>query len=586
MQFSILLTTVIILFGFILGLSALVFGLRKKVKEKEKDLLKEKQEITRRLYESSILREIGERTGYSLNVEEIMQIITGSLRQFIDYTAVSYVVINPEKIKFYTHFEQSVDRGFLEEMRSRMAASLEALLDKKVDSPIEEVVSGAIFVEGLPSTIGSYFNIPLVIGGKLSGLLTIAHATVGLYREEDMTILYKITSQASMAVTRLQEVVEAEKAKLNAMVESMGDGVVMVDTEYRIIVANPAVRKTIGSDKKDITIFDFVDFLGGKFDIHGKLEKSLSQGDTCVSDRLEIGKNFFEIVVCPVKQRGAKGEQVTFGAIAVFHDITKDIQLEKVKEEFTSMIVHELRSPLDGMKKIIELVVSGNIDKNSPKFKGYIDMVYSSCSNMLELVNDILDYSKLSAGKFEIKERSANIKDVVEDRVMFYSPLASTKQVELSSFVHESLKDNFIFDDHATKQVINNFISNALKFTGESGRIKLISFLWDPTAGIPVEAVKKMEEMPCSLANTDIKMNEPSIVVAVLDSGVGIKSEHVNQLFFTYKQLEEGFYSETKGTGLGLAIAKGIVENHKGVVGLTSIEGRGSCFFFAIPARR
>jgi signal transduction histidine kinase len=158
--------------------------------------------------------------------------------------------------------------------------------------------------------------------------------------------------------------------------------------------------------------------------------------------------------------------------------------------------------------------------------------------------------------------------------------------VELAGVVHESLKDNFVLDDHALKQVINNFISNALKFTGEGGRIKLVSFLWDPSSGIPEEAVKKMEEMPCGIAAQDIKMSEPAIVVAVLDTGVGIKPEHTNELFFTYKQLEEGFYSEAKGTGLGLAIAKGIIENHKGVVGLTSIEGRGSCFFFAIPARR
>jgi two-component system, NtrC family, sensor histidine kinase KinB len=587
MQVSLLVSIIIILIGFLLGTAGWVLGLHKKIKEKEKDLLKEKQEITRRLYESSILKEIGERTGYSLNVEEIMQIITGSLRQFIDYTAVSYFVIYPEKIKFNIHFEQSVAKDFLAEMKKRMAASLEALMDKKVDlDAMEEIVSGAIFVESLSSDIGSFFNIPLVIGGKLAGLLTIAHTSAGLYKEEDMTILYKITNQASMAVTRLQEVVAAEQVKLNAMVESMGDGVVMVDAEYRVIVANPAIKKIVNLTKPEITIFDFVDFLGGKFDIHGKLEKALSQGDVCVSDRIELGKNFFEVVVCPVKHKTPKGEEVTYGAVTVFHDITKDIQIEKLKEDFTSMIVHELRSPLDGMKKIIELVVSGTIKKSSPKFNEYISMVYQSCASMLELVNDILDYSKLSAGKFEIHERPSNIKDIVNDRIMFYGPLASTKKVELSGYIGEGLQDNFILDDHALKQVINNFISNALKFTGESGRIRLVSFLFDPEQGIPKEAAEKMDEMPCGVTVDDLKFKEKSIVVAVLDSGVGIKPEHTNQLFFTYKQLEEGFYSETKGTGLGLAIAKGIIENHKGVVGLASHEGRGSAFFFAIPARR
>jgi two-component system, NtrC family, sensor histidine kinase KinB len=585
MQLYIFITVSIVLLAFLLAVFGWVSALRRKVKEKEATITKEKEESTRRLYEISILKEIGERTGYSLDVEEIMQIITGSLRQFIDYTAVSYAVIYPEKVKLNTHFEQSVDRGFLDELKKRMLASLEALLDKGVDlATLEEVVSGAIFADGLPGGVQSYFNIPLTIGGKLRGLLTVAHTTPGLYKEADMTILYKIVAQASQAVARLQEVVAAEKGKLNAMVESMGDGVVMVDPEYRIIVANPAVRKIINTTKPEISIFDFVDSLGGKFDIHGKLEKALSRGETCLSEKIEIEGLSYEIGVCPVRQYAAKGE-TTYGAVVVFHDITKDIQLERVKEEFTSMIVHELRSPLDGMKKILELMVSGTIKKASPKFKEYMGMVYASSSTMLELVNDILDYSKLSAGKFEIHKKEADIKEVLKDRVMFYSPLATTKNIDLSEHVDSSAENNMTFDDHALKQVMNNYISNALKFTGENGRIRIVSFVLDPGAGIPKSAALKLEEMPCGLAASDITTPGPALVVAVQDSGVGIKEGQTKELFFTYKQLEQGFYSESKGTGLGLAIAKGIVEAHGGQVGANSIEGRGSCFYFAIPAR-
>lgn len=588
MQLYTFITLSVVLFAFLLAVFGWAFGLHKKIKEKEAAIAKEKEEATRRLYEISILKEIGERTGYSLDVEEIMQIITGSLRQFIDYTAVAYVVIYPEKTRLNTHFEQSVDHSFLDELKKRMLASLEALQDKKVDpGALEEIVSGAIFVDGLPGGVESYFNIPLTIGGRLQGLLTVAHTTSGLYKEADMTILYKITNQASQAVARLQEVVEAEKGKLNAMVESMGDGVVMVDAEYRVIVANPAVRRIINAvnplaNGKDITIFDFVDFLGGKFDIHGKLEKALSQGETCLSEKIELGSEFYEIGVCPVRHQAAKG-QVTYGAVVVFHDITKDIQLEKVKEEFTSMIVHELRSPLDGMKKILELVVSGTIKKTSPKFKEYIGMVYSSSSSMLELVNDILDYSKLSAGKFEIHKREADIKEVIKDRIMFYSPLAATKAIEFSEYVDGSVGGHWVFDDHALKQVINNYISNALKFTGENGRIKIVAFAYEPSVGIPKTAMDKMEEMPCGFTGDDLKIAGSSLVVAVQDSGVGIKAGGTKELFFSYKQLERGFYSESKGTGLGLAIAKGIVESHGGQVGANSIEGRGSCFYFAIP---
>ena len=131
-------------------------------------------------------------------------------------------------------------------MKERMIASLSALTEKSLESVVlDEVVSGAIVVDELKQKIGSIFNIPIVISGMVVGVLSVAHTNVGLYKEEDMTILYKITAQASEAVSRLQEVVKMEKGKLNAMVESMEDGVLMVDTEYRIVVANPAIKKII-----------------------------------------------------------------------------------------------------------------------------------------------------------------------------------------------------------------------------------------------------------------------------------------------------------------------------------------------------
>ncbi len=251
-----------IIIPIFLILVILVFYFYWSLKKREKEIVKEREESTRRLYELAILKELGERTGYSLNIEEILQIITGSLRQFIDYTAVGYIVVAPEKLKINTHIEKPVSSLFLKEMKKRMIASLSALTDKSFLIPLQldEVVSGAIIVDEIKQSIGSLFNIPIVIGGVVAGVLSVAHVDAGLYKEEDMTILYKITAQASEAVSRLEEVVKMEKGKLNAMVESMQDGVLMVDTEYRIVVANPAVKKIIKFDgKKDINIFDFVD---------------------------------------------------------------------------------------------------------------------------------------------------------------------------------------------------------------------------------------------------------------------------------------------------------------------------------------
>jgi len=554
------------------------------LRRKEREIVKEREEATRRIYELAILKELGERVGYSLDVEEILQIITGSLKQFIDYTAVGYVVIAPEKIKMNTHIERSVSRHFLSEMKSRMIASLSALTDKTFDPQnIDEVLSGAIVIDEIKQDIGSLFNIPLVIDGVVVGVLTVAHISSGLYKEEDMTILYKITGQASLAVSRLQEVVKKEKGKLNAMVESMGDGVLMVDSEYRVVVANPAIKKIIkAGEKKEISVFDFIDVLGGKFDIRGRLEESVSKKVSYVSERININDVYFEIGVYPVSHSLSKGGYQMLGAVVVFHDISKDIELERVREEFTGMIVHELRSPLDGIKKIIELIVSGSITADSDKFKEYLSMAHQSSASMLELVNDILDLSKLQAGKFEVNKEKSDIKEIIANRVSFYKISADSRGISLKTSLNNNLPEFLEFDPQAVKQILNNFISNAIKFTSKDGFILVSAFIFDPSSSFPKDLDK--QGIVVFPEEKDIKIKKASLCVVVSDVGTGIPEDNIKELFHTFKQAKlNPVDRESKGTGLGLVIAKGIAEEHGGTVGVVSKESIGSSFFFTIP---
>lgn len=573
-----------VIFVLFAGSVFLVFYFFFLLQKREREIKKDKEELTRRLYELAILKELGERVGYSLNVEEILQIITGSLRQFIDYSAVGYIVLSPDRLKIHTHIDKPVSRLFLKEMKDKMVASLGALTDRSFDqASIEEIFSGAIVVPDLERGVGSLFNIPLVIAGQVAGVLTIAHIDQGLYKEADMTILYKITNQASEAVSRLQEVVRMEQGKLNAMVLSMGDGVLMVDNEYRIIVANPAVKNIIKfKAEKPINIFDFVDALGGKFDIHGRLEEAIVNGSSYLSGRINIEDAFFEIGVYPVTHSPLKGNRETFGAVVVFHDVTKDIELEKVRDEFTSMIVHELRSPLDGVKKIIELLVGEKVAYGSSEYSDYLKMVYQSSSSMLELVNDILDLSKIQAGKFEIHREKASIKEVVQNRITFYKVSADTRNINLSAVFDQNLPELADFDPQAIKQTLNNFLSNAIKFTSAQGSIIVSTFIYSGQGELP--EMQWPVKPPVFPTLTDFDLSVPSICIVVSDTGLGIPEESIKELFHTYKQASlSPVTNDDKGTGLGLVIAKGIVDAHKGTIGVVSKHQVGTSFFFTIP---
>lgn len=548
-------------------------------------LKKREQETNRRMYELAILKELGERIGYSLDMRQIADVITGSLHQFIEYSAVSYMLLGGEKILFNIHLEKSVHRGFIDEVRNRMLQSLSALLDKQFkQDQVDEVLSGAILTENVKEPVRSFFNIPLVIGEKVAGVLTVAHTQADLYKEEELTILYKIVSQASQAVSRLQEVVKTEQNKLNAMVESMADGIVMTDTDYRIMVANPSARKAIGIDeKKEIDIFDFIEKFDGKFDIKGRLEESVKLSKSYASDKIILGDKFYQFFVFPVKSNMALFEGKMLGGVVIFHDVTKEMEVEKLREDFTHMIVHELRAPLDGIRKISEVLRDDKAKHSSKGSKEYLQMIHHNSSKMLELVSNILDLAKLEAGKFEIRKEPSDIKDIVKNRIDFFDLYAKDVKVKLRSVFDKRLPTVLDFDPDGIKQVLNNLISNAVKFTRNGGNVNIFVFQHKTGANLADEFKALNDEISVKLPDDNFKDAPSSVFVAVSDNGIGISQDGIAQLFNKFKQLG-GSVSETKkGTGLGLVIAKGIVEGHGGEIGAVSEEGVGSTFYFMLP---
>ncbi|HAE36380.1 MAG: Multi-sensor signal transduction histidine kinase [Candidatus Nomurabacteria bacterium GW2011_GWF2_35_66] len=578
----VLITTLVFFVAVFLFLKNL--KLKRDIKIKEIKVEERSKEMDSKMYELAILKELGDRVGYSLDVHQIMDVITGSLHQFINYSAVSYMLLESDKILFKIHLEKSVHRGFINEVRDRMLKSLGALLDKEFkENQVEELISGAILIEEVNAPVESFFNIPLVIGGKVVGVLTVADTQNGLYKENEMTILYKITNQASSAVTKLQEVVTNEKSKLNAMVLSMSDGIVMTDLDYKILVINPAARRALSLDPmKEVTLFDFIDNLGGKFDIRGRLEESVKLKKEYTSERILLGEKFFQIFVLPVKSSSVMGQESITGGVVIFHDVTSEVEVETLRKDFTSMLVHELRSPLDGVKKISEVLKNKKITQTPESYDEYIDLIYRNSSGMLEIVNDILDVAKIEAGKFDIHKKEGDFIKIINDRVNFYSITAQSSNITLKSFFGKDIPEKVMFDSEGVEHILNNLISNALKYTNKEGLVEVITFLHKEGASLPEEAkiagYQSVNSIPLDLGQGTF------ITVIVTDNGIGIEEENIKTIFSKFKQLDtKNKVPKKNGTGLGLVIAKGIIEEHGGSIGVVSKIGVGSTFYFTIP---
>src|SRR3989339_1694485 len=551
-----------------------------QTKQLKKTFTKKEQEMGRRMYELAILKELGERIGYSLNVQNIIDIITGSLHQFIEYQVVSYMLLQPEKVIFKIHLEESVSRKFIKDIKTRMLKSLSALLNKEFsESQVEEVLTGAVIIDEIESPVQSFFNIPLVIGEKVVGVLTVAHSDPGLYKEEETTILYKITRQASEAVTRLQEVITNEQRKLNAMVESMSEGVVMTDTDYRILVANPAMKQILNIEKEEITIFDFIDNLEGKFDIRGKLEESVKLDKILPVTEVLLDNRYFHILVSPVKVNSGINKGDIIGGVVIFYDISKEKELEKMREDFTSMMVHELRSPLTGIKGISEVMILENKNKKrGKKDLEYVQVLYDSSARMLDLVNDLLDVAKISAGKFEIHKEEVDLAELLKTNTKLLSTVAKDRKIVLKTNIAKNVPEKVFLDKNRIGQSLINLLSNAIKFTIEGGSVTVQVMSHNKGVSIVKEGRENNFAWFIDKDKEEFINLSSSLFIAVTDSAFGIAEDDIKNLFNKFKQLEASVRSDHKGTGLGLSIVKGIVEAHDGIVGVFSKEGSGSTF--------
>jgi signal transduction histidine kinase len=221
------------------------------------------------------------------------------------------------------------------------------------------------------------------------------------------------------------------------------------------------------------------------------------------------------------------------------------------------MMVHELRAPLTAIKDSAELMIETFEDKGAlekEQQKRLLQIMDMQSKNLLEQINQVLDAAKIEAGKFSIEKVSSDIGEVIQNAVEPYLPQASKKQILISTDIYYPLPKVDV-DPVRITQVLNNLISNSLKFTPPNGKVVVSA---KPGDGI--------------------------VTVGVSDNGIGIPENEQKDLFSKYYQIRTTPHElAKKGTGLGLYITKGIVGAHNGSVGVISSEGKGTTIYFTLP---
>lgn len=247
-------------------------------------------------------------------------------------------------------------------------------------------------------------------------------------------------------------------------------------------------------------------------------------------------------------------------------------KLERLKSEFISIVSHELRTPLTAIKNSLEICLSGKAGEVSAITDKFLNMAKRNVTRLSGIINDLLDLSKVEAGKMDFKFERANINTPVEFIKNTFENVAKEKNIDLVLEKDDNISLTY-FDSQRIEQVMSNLVSNAIKFTNENGCITIT------TENITQSQIDKSK----LFAVENPVFYDNYIKISVKDSGIGIAPEDLKKVFDQFQQIENSLNRKNGGTGLGLPIAKQLIESHKGFIWVESELNRGTTFSFVIP---
>jgi signal transduction histidine kinase len=296
---------------------------------------------------------------------------------------------------------------------------------------------------------------------------------------------------------------------------------------------------------------------------HGTIDSALEAMKLGASDYITKPLNLDEIIL---RLRKVLEEKQRFVRLKDFADQLERTNLElrkidSMKSEFVSVASHELRTPLAAIKNAVQLMLSGKTGEVNENQKKFLSMAERNINRLTNILNDLLNLSRIESGKVELKFENIELRDIIELAASSLRPHAHVKSIHIDVELPQSLPAIY-GDQEKIEQILTNLIGNAIKFTPDGGKI-LVS------AQPPAHDQK----------DGDGK----AVAISVKDTGIGIPVEHLDAVFEKFHQVEGSLHRSVSGTGLGLAITKGLVEAHQGKIVVESEMGKGSTFTFTLP---
>lgn len=496
-------------------------------------------------------------TRYSLDIHHVAQFIMDSLHKVVRYDVAGLLLLEePASLRIQSRFH--MDERFIARVREQIVNTLRLTCGVEVSGDLESRVSHVETSSGEsnipPGKLRSFVNVPLTIEGGVVGQIHVSSGQENAFSQEEILFLNRVANFLASAVQGVRDVLATVKGRIELMVDHMSDGVLMLDHLGKIVAMNEATRKILklGTDSNgDVPYAVVCQSLG--FDALALLREERRS-----IRRLVLIRDVpYQIQLSPVEH--APGQ--LSGAVVAFRDFTEEKKVDEMKSEFVSVVSHELRTPLTAMKNAVDLLLGPRLGGLNPNQERFLALAQRNIGQLRELINDLLDVSKIEAGRMHVSLRPLHLADPIETAVSSLRPQAEGKAIRLETSLAPELPQ-IHGDPGLIERVLLNLLGNALKFT-------------DPGGTIRVEATMVPEN--------DGAVLRPHVEVAVTDTGVGIPANQLESIFDKFHQVDREGERTVTGTGLGLPICRALVQAHHGRIWAESEMDKGSRFVFRLP---
>jgi PAS domain S-box-containing protein len=522
-------------------------------------------ETRQRVGELATVNSVGQALSSQLDLDGLIELVGERVRETFD-ADIAYVALHDEaagKIEFVYYWESGERRPepaltYGQGLTSQIIASREPLLLNRRDQlAAQESV-------GTPSL--SYLGVPILVGSKAIGAISVQSIEEeGRFGEADSRLLSTIAANVGVAMqnARLFAEVEHQRGYLESLVSITPAAVVVLDADERVTDWNPAAAELFGYSAEEALgrpIDELVFGEAGNEERRALVEEAMREGRAQRITRRRRRDGTLvdvELMLVPLTVDGSHA-----GFLGVYHDVT---ELQRARQEaeaatqaksaFLATMSHEIRTPMNAVIGMTDLLLGTELTAEQREFA---EVVHVSGDALLHVIDDILDYSKIEAGKLDLEHAPFNLRDVVEGALDIVAPRAWEKELELGCLIDDAAPAGIVGDEARLRQVLLNLLSNAVKFT-ERGEVMVLVNAEPTGAG------------------------SHRIELAVRDTGIGIPADRMNELFTSFSQVDASTTRRFGGTGLGLAISKRLIELMGGDISVESEPSEGSTFRISLP---